>query len=80
MIIFYVDVFFVSRRQELQELRKLQRDEQRQFAALNVKLGIQLEQMVNRHEGEMSVSVGPVFNPSLVIENLTKNFVFCYRI
>lgn len=33
--------------------------------------------MVNRHEGEMSVSVGACFfNPSLVVKNLTKFLCF----
>ena len=37
-------------------MRKLQRDEQRQFAALNVKLAMNLEQLVNRFETESTVS------------------------
>jgi len=49
-------LLFRRRRQELQELRKLQREEQRQFATLTTKLSLQWEQMVSRFEVDMTVS------------------------
>jgi len=46
----------VLRRQELQELRKLQIEEQRQMSSLNMKLTNQLETLVGRQEKEQNVS------------------------
>lgn len=44
------------RRQELRELRYLQKDEQRAQAALNAKLETQREQMQRRNDQDMNVS------------------------
>ena len=44
------------RRQELQELRKLQIEEQRKMAALQHKLGTQTEQLTMKCEREIYVS------------------------
>lgn len=47
---------FFCRRQELRELRLLQKEEQRALAALNAKLETQREQIQRRFDQEMNVS------------------------
>ncbi len=49
----------VFRRQELRELRLLQKEEHRAQAALNTKLETQKEQMQRRFDQEMHVSHSP---------------------
>ena len=60
------------RRQELQELRKLQIEEQRKMAALQHKLGTQTEQLTMKCEREIYVSFNTVRKNTqgLVIKHL----------
>lgn len=59
-LLFYIaygqTLFYLFRRQELQELRKLQRAEQRQMAILHFKQAGMVEQMVNKFASEQNVS------------------------
>lgn len=48
--------FFVSRRQELRELRLMQKEANRAQAVLSTKLETQREQMHRRFDQEMNVS------------------------
>lgn len=51
----------VFRRQELRELRLLQKEEQRALAELNAKLEAQKEQVQKRYDQEMNVSLDSSF-------------------
>ena len=57
----------IMRRQELQELRKLQIEEQRKMGALQHKLGTQTEQLSIKCERELQVLIKIIIKPPLYI-------------
>lgn len=58
---------FVFRRQELRELRLMQKEEHRAQAVLNAKLETQREQMQRRFDQEMNVSHSHTHNLNFLI-------------